>query len=224
MPAPSASIVATASPTDSSPLLSVVAQQFQTMTATRYDHHFHEDPAAGIYYYDCVGMTTYSMRLAAPKALQVLLDSLKIRTGFVPTPSRYAKWFLGLEQISNPFWQAVTRVVDLQPGDVLAWNVDIENPNPPSPGHSVIAAGPPLPLSDGSWALLVYDSTATPHGRFDTRLTDDRNQIGPNGRPSGLGRGTLQLFADAEGRPNAIGWSVGGRRGRQKIGMARPLS
>jgi hypothetical protein len=211
-------------PLESSLVFKNVVAQFRTMASTRYEHHFHEDAGAGIYYYDCVGMTSYTMHLATPKALQAVLDDLQIRPGYVPTPSAYALWFRALDLAPHPYWDAVPRVADLRAGDILAWNVDIDTPHPPEPGHSVIAAGPPLPLSDGSFALLAFDSTATPHGPLDSRLTDPRNEIGPNGRPSGLGKGTLQLFVDGNGRPNAVAWSVGGSRKQQVFGMARPLA
>jgi hypothetical protein len=205
-----------------SAVLESVAEQFRTMTATRYQHHSQEDAGAGTYFYDCVGLTSYTLRLAAPNALKAVLDRFQIRRGYVPTPSHYTQWFLELESRSSDFWIAVPRLSDVRTGDLLAWNVHPVDPQ--TPGHSVIAAGIPVPISNGSFSLLVYDSTSTPHGPDDTRITDARNQPGPNGRPSGLGMGTLELFAAEDGRPNAVAWSVGAAPRPQVIGIARALS
>jgi hypothetical protein len=225
-PAPKASkyLVGPQASPDTSPVLGDVVQQFTTMTVTRYQHQDEEDPQAGTYYYDCVGMTTYTMRRATPNAVAAVLNAFDIAHGFVPTPSHYAQFFFDLADTPSPYWQQITRVSDLQPGGILAWNVEVNNPDPTTPGHSVIAAGPPVLLSNGSYALFVYDSTATPHGPSDSRLTDPRNEIGPNGKPSGLGHGTIQLFVDTTGAPNGIAWTVSTRNTPQQIAMARPLS
>lgn len=86
------------------------------------------------------------------------------------------------------------------------------------------SAGPPLLLADGSYALLVYDSTATPHGPADTRRSDSRNEVGPNGLPSGLGMGTIHLIPDGStGAPVAVAWTVGTAPTTAPIGIGRAL-
>lgn len=223
-PIPSRQTVGPAAAADESPVLAAVANQFSTMLATRYQHHDVENSDDGTYYYDCVGMVTYTLRQAAPNAIGAVLTDLGIRKGYVPNPAHYLQWFTALPIEPNQFWTPVTRVIDIQPGDVIAWTIEANNPHPVPAGHALIAAGPPLPLSDGSYALLVFDSTGTPHGAFDTRREDPRNEIGPNGLPGGLGRGTIQLFADpVSGFPVAEAWTVGTARTSQAIGIARAL-
>lgn len=223
-PRPSRQVVGPEAPPDASPVLAAVVQQFTTMTATRYQHMDIEDAAAGTYYYDCVGMVTYTLRLATPQALRTLLADLRIRPGYVPSPPLYVQWFTSLDTEPDPFWQDVSRVADIQPGDVIAWNLEANNPDSTVKGHAVIAAGPPLLLADGSYALLVYDSTATPHGPTDSRHDDPRNEIGPNGLPSGLGKGTIQLIPDpTTGAPVAVAWTVGTAPTTVPIGIGRAL-
>jgi hypothetical protein len=223
-PIPSRQVVGPTANPATNAVLAAVADQFTTMVATRYQHHDVENAQEGTYFYDCVGMVTYTLRLAAPNAIAALETDLGIRKGFVPNPAHYLQWFTALPGEPNQYWMPVTRVEDLLPGDVIAWTIEANNPHPIPAGHALIAAGPLLPLSDGSYALLVYDSTGTPHGPFDTRRTDPRNELGPNGLPSGLGRGTIQLFSEpVSGAPVAEAWTVGTARTAQVIGIARAL-
>ncbi len=115
-------------------------------------------------------------------------------------------------------------MADILPGDFVDWNLEANNPSSVAKGHAIIAAGPPLLLSDGSYALLAYDSTATPHGPYDTRLTDDRNDTGPNGLPSGLGCGTLQFHVNEKGEPVSISWTVGTKATVAPMAIGRPLN
>jgi hypothetical protein len=223
-PVPSRQVSGPAATPAESPVLAAVVHQFTTMVATRYQHHDVESPEDRTYYYDCVGMVTYTLRQAAPNAIAAVLTDLGIRRGYVPNPAHYLQWFAALPTEPNEFWTPVMRVVDIQPGDVIAWTIEANNPHPVPAGHALISAGRPLLLSDGSYALLVYDSTGTPHGAFDTRRADPRNEVGLNGLPSGLGNGTIQLFADpASGSPIGEAWTVSTAQTSQAIGIARAL-
>jgi hypothetical protein len=95
----------------------------------------------------------------------------------------------------------------------------------------VIGAGPPLQLSGGSFALLVYDSTATGHGPFDSRLTDPRclpleiQGSSAFGKPSGHGHGTMQFIPDkSTGAPVAVAWTVATAPMTTTIAIGRALS
>src|ERR671916_612801 len=68
-PRPTQQVQGPAASADASPVLSaVIDQQFTPMQQTRYEHTYLEDPASGTYFYDCVGMVTYSLGLGAPTA------------------------------------------------------------------------------------------------------------------------------------------------------------
>ena len=56
-------------------------------------------------------------------------------------------------------WRTQTKISNLRPGDYFIFPA---NPNDKFVGHAVIAAGPPVAMSDGSYALSVFDSTGVP--------------------------------------------------------------
>ncbi len=88
-PDPSRQVTGPAAGPDASFVLAAVASQFMTMAATRYQHHDVENPQDRTYFYDCVGMVTYTLRQGAPKAMEALLADLGIRRGYVPNPAHY---------------------------------------------------------------------------------------------------------------------------------------
>lgn len=215
-PTPSQQVKGPAADPDSNAMLAaVVNEQFVPMKETLYQHAPAIDVSARTYYYDCVGFVTYTLSLAAPNAHDAVYAAMNVRKGYIPTPAQYVQWISGLPTAPHESWEMVPTMATLQAGDVLAWPLEGNNPGTTATGHAVIAAGPALPLADGSFALLVYDSTATGHGPFDTRLTDSRcmpleiQGSSAFGHPSGLGSGTLQFKVDSTGAPVAVAWTVG---------------
>lgn len=195
-----------------------------TMTATRYQHDDRSNILAGTYYVDCVGWTTLLLTHAAPQATASLRERTGVKNpGRVPTPLRYAVFFRGLTERPAQGWRAVVRVSDVRAGDILAWQPETNNPD--EKGHAVVAAGPAQKQADGTYALAVVDSTGTPHGPDDTRRTDPRNLPLPDGRPSGIGIGTIGIVVAAKtGAPVSIMWSLGTRGVPKTIGIGRPTS
>jgi hypothetical protein len=190
------------------------------------------------YLFDCVGALSYILNQGAPQAMTdvftymnngavppVIYNGLNGGHGTVPpaisaTGPSYASYFVSLNTAPSPDWQLITTISAIQPGDVLivpaSFNEVVNNTvvygNPAYPGHAMLAAGAPMLLSDGSYALAVFDSTSIPgaggkggHGFSDTRIWDPRNLPcyecstsdsgnGPGSTgPSGLGRGTIQI-------------------------------
>ena len=198
------------------------------MVATRYQHHNQESEIDHTYFYDCVGFVSYAMTRAAPTAWATTRDTLKIRSGYVPSPASYLRLFARLDAGNNlPGWAPIASVAALQPGDVVAWYYDAAATDKPgsASGHAVVIAGPATKTGPGAYSVLVYDSTATPHGPQDTRLTNPANQPTAAGKPSGLGRGTIGLLVTSSGTISSVQWSAGGRSVRSAhYGMARPTS
>ncbi len=189
------------------------------MRATRYQHHNVENTRRRTYFYDCVGFVTYALQQSRPTAHSTLMTRLAIRRGYVPSPALYVRFFDQLDG-TQPGWSAIARVSDLQPGDVVAWAYD--NPSH-SNGHAFVVGSAPTPDGTDSWLVTVWDSTASPHGRDDTRRTNPKNLPGPNGKPSGLGRGVVRLDADGTGRLTAVHWSsTSGPVAAARYGMGRP--
>lgn len=228
-PEPSAAVVGPPA-SDPAPVLAATIRAWETMKATRYDHREKVNPSRGTWYFDCVGATSAFLRIAAPAADAALNAAEHVRRGFVPSPVKVAHFLRSLPRRGTRTWIRVDDPRQLQGGEIVL----VPPPSGASssgrriPGHAMIAAGPARRLRDGSLALLVYDSTATPHGEADTRRTDPRNLpiAGSDPpRPSGLGRGTVQL-ARRPGRDGwFVRWTVGGRRQYgDAVVIGRPLS
>ncbi|MCW8130877.1 MAG: hypothetical protein KIS92_11040 [Planctomycetota bacterium] len=100
----------------------------------------------------------------------------------------------------------VAKVADLRAGDVIAIAYEPGNKNT---GHVLLAAGPakqldakkPLVEGTSQWEVPVIDSSMSPHGPKDTRRIDAKTSA------TGVGRGELRLYADAQGAPAGYAWS-----------------
>jgi hypothetical protein len=207
------------SPPKPSPVVEEADREFSTMTATRYQHRNREDVAAGTYFYDCVGFVTYALGRAAPAARSTIMHA--IRRGFVPSPARYVRLFDELDGTQTG-WTPVRLVRDLHPGDIVAWTY--EHPAS-SNGHAFVVASPPQPDGRRSALVRVWDSTATPHGPHDTRRTDPKNLPGPNGKPSGLGSGTVRIDTNIDGTLATVHWSpTSSAVPAARFGIGRPTS
>ena len=224
-PAADPSVVGPPAPASASPVLAATVHAWTTMAWTIYAHTDKVDAAAGTYQFDCVGATNYFLSVGAPQANQVMRTALGIGKAYVPRPQAMVQYFAALPAAGNGSWTPARTMAAVAPGDIIAV--------PPragtdESGHALIVAGPPLLLANGDYALLVYDSTATPHGPSDTRTWDPRNRplpanaTHPNGRPSGLGHGTIMIAPTASGAPGTMYWSVDGPEYGGQIEIAAP--
>lgn len=203
------------------PLFHEATHQFKTMTATLYQHQTRVDRTAGSYRYDCVGFVSYALKQAAPQARESAFKALNIKPGRIPSPARYRAFLASLAETPQPGWQAVTKVSELRPGDVVAWEFKTRT----STGHAVVIGSVPVEGPDGSWLVEVYDSTASPHGD-DSRTKDERAEVlATNGRRSGLGRGMMSFTADqATGALTGYRWSPKSKTTAVPIAAGRPTS
>ena len=191
------------------------------MTTTFYQHKTKVDPAAGIYYYDCVGFVSDALKRAAPQAWATVAKITGIAKGRIPSPLRYRKFFASLTEKPQPGWEAVTRASDLRPGDVVAWEYKTKT----AVGHAVVIGGTPVSVLHGSWMVEVYDSTSSPHSD-DSRSKDQRAQVlASTDRRSGLGHGVMVFLADpASGALIGFRWSPKARAITVPIAAGRPTS
>ena len=198
------------------------------MVATRYQHHNVESEVDRTYFYDCVGFVAYALSRGAPTASATSRSLLNIGDRFVPSPAKYVSLFDKIDAgTSVAGWAPVTSVANLQPGDVIAWYYDAAATAKPgsATGHSVVIAAAPTKTGSDAYSVLVYDSTATPHGPHDTRLTNPANKPNKGGKPSGLGQGTIGLLVTSSGAISSVQWSAGGKSVKSAhYGMARPIS
>ena len=216
-PAPSNKVQSGPAPSRSR-VFAAVSLAWHTMTSTVYSHKYSENRATGVYQFDCVGLVSYFLKLAAPKANTAMRTTLKIKPGYVASPPLMMTY---LQSVSSPYWKVISNLAAIEPGDVIVMN-SITNPDDGTPGHAMIAASTPFLLSNGTYGITVYDSTGTGHGPDDSRHWDTRTTPLPpkstSGAPtkqqttagtatsaaattrnvgSGLGFGTIQLWSAA---------------------------
>jgi hypothetical protein len=202
-------------------LLGEATHEYDTMTATRYQAALRVDLSRGTYFYDCVGFVTYALGHVAPQARTTIMTKFNIAPNRIPSPARYVDLFGQLDG-TQPGWQPVHRVADLQPGDVVAWTYT--NPHGAN-GHALVVGSAPKAVGTSQYVITVWDSTATPHGPHDTRLTNPKNLPGGNGKPSGLGSGQVVLDTTAGGSLTRVHWSpTTSSVGPATYGMGRPVS
>jgi len=207
--------------TSAGPLFQEVTNQFKAMTSTLYQHKTRVDLKTGIFRYDCVGFVSYALKQAAPQARESAFKALDIKPGHIPSPPKYRAFIASLMEKPQKGWQAVTKVSELRPGDVVVW----EQKTKTSSGHAVVIGGVPVAGPGGAWVVEVYDSTSSPHGD-DSRPNDQRAEVmATNGRRSGLGRGLMAFTTDpATGALTGCRWSPKSKTKTVPIAAGRPTS
>ena len=103
----------------------------------------------------------------------------------------------------------VASIAELRPGDLIAIRYLVRREDT---GHVMLVDGapepvdaqPPLVAGTRQWTVDVIDSSKSGHGPLDTR-----HARGTDGRDHpGLGRGTIRLYADGDGRVAGFTWST----------------
>ena len=89
-------------------------------------------------------------------------------------------------------WMRIVRLAEARAGDVAAWR-KATVPEQGVTGQIVLFDSTPKPVAADVYEVVVIDSTSRPH-RDDTR----------NGDETGVGRGTIYLRVDGDGRPVAF--------------------
>ncbi|MGO8871438.1 MAG: hypothetical protein ACLQPH_08550 [Acidimicrobiales bacterium] len=216
------------SPKTSNALNDAVYSAWQSMIWSLYSHHDVVNSTTGHYQFDCVGATNYFLSVADPNANNALRSTEHIGAHYVPTPARLTAYLASLPAGGTSLWKPVTQASQIRAGDIIAV------PPPPGstePGHAMMTGGPAVPLTNGDFAVLVFDSAAFPgHGSLDSRRWDTRDQPLPNvpnkppDRKSGLGFGTVEVTVSSTGAPQNMLWSVGGSEYGGQIEIAHPLS
>ena len=203
LPTPGPNVVGPMSTTSTDKSFVTVKNVFVTMKKTVYSHHYVENTQTGYYAWDCVGMADWVLQRSAPGAWNAMHTKLNIRKGYVPNPT---SWYSYLKGTLPPSWKKVTTVAGITPGTYILFPA---NTATKFVGHAVIAAGVPMKMSDGTYALRVFDSTGAPHGPKDSRKTDPRTgAVPPNTTGSGLGNGTMRILPGPGGTLAGMRWSV----------------
>jgi hypothetical protein len=179
----------------SSPVYRTTLVAFLRMTRTSYARKTAVDEVRGTYTFDSAGMSNYFVSKASPAAATALLSTTKTTS---PTAQQWAGFLTARRGAVSGPWATITSAGLIRPGDFIA-----VTPAKGFGGAVLIAAGSPQLLSDGSYALRVFDSEMVPHGPRDTRRSDNRAK-----NRAGFGNGTVRLYTDKMGNLATIAWAM----------------
>jgi hypothetical protein len=194
-----------------SPLLARAHRMLANLKDTTYQHVTDIDERTGEYYCDCSGFVSYLIRKELPAHYEAVPfpkpwrhpRAVEFHDAFAAAPA---------EPTSGQLWQRVTKLVDARPGDVASWR-KAKIPEKGVTGHIVLFDSTPKPVAENLYEVLVIDSTSRPH-KDDTRKPDQ----------TGVGRGTIYLRTDGDGRPVAFATrSAEGPFTPYSIAIGRPV-
>ena len=151
-----------------SPLALRVEGLLENMTDTLYQAQTEIDEESGSLRCDCSGLIGYVLRNYFPEAY------LSLRGAESPWRTRpysvtYYETFVssGEKGSGTGGWRRIRSMMDVQPGDVLAWRKKSIKQGV-STGHTCMIAGLPIKEPDGRVRVRVIDSTTALHTN-DTR-------------------------------------------------------
>jgi hypothetical protein len=205
-PAPPAVAAPDAPTTPSARVHAEACRILAEMKDSRYSHKTRVDEDEGSYEFDCSGFVAVVLKAAAPRSLAAVPHAprrsrplaFEFHDAFAAAPA---------EEKGAKGWRRIERVADARPGDLLAWRREEIKPGEDT-GHVMVLDAAPVREEDGSFRVVVIDSTGKPHG-------DDTRKDGA----SGVGRGTIWLTVDEAGRPSGFRW-----RARDGALNRRPLA
>jgi hypothetical protein len=173
--------------------LEVIAAIHRNLRETSYRHALAVNERSGTYHWDCSLMVSWVLRRAAPRSLAAIGNVER------PLAVHYVR---AIERAPvgrfQGGWQRLSRIEEVQPGDVFAWRRPEGFPSNNS-GHVgfVLSRATPVPGIPGGWAVRIADSTRSAH-QNDTR---------PWPGNGGFGIGTLVFLADPQGHGTHYGWA-----------------
>jgi hypothetical protein len=130
----------------------------------------------------------------------------------------YRKWFGAKRPLAAHYHDAIAKeigftrvreVESIHPGDILAVKYE-QLAADKSTGHVMLVIESPKPMTakkplvDGTdqWRVTIIDSTKSPHGKGDSRVSDDGT------KRDGVGRSDFRLYADTRGDVIGYAWST----------------
>jgi hypothetical protein len=160
---------------------------------THYSHNTNVNENSGLYILDCSALACYILSRAAPASLaSVPVD---------PT-HRHAQAKNFYDTFSNAptnsaksGWQRIIRLMDAEPGDLIAWPKDPVTQKG-NTGHIVVLLEKPVKEKDGAIRIIALDSSRSGHAQ-DTRKKGT----------SGVGFGRMWFRVNETGSPIALHWS-----------------
>jgi hypothetical protein len=192
------------------PVMRRLGRVAETLTETEYGYGLSVNEKRGVYRFDCSGMVQWVLRRSAPVAAVTMAHGLTQRPLARDFQRRIAR---APVERDRGGWRRIGRIVELAPGDVVAWlrPAEIDSPNT---GHVAFVLLPPVlaPGYENAYLVRIADSSRLLH--------DDDTRVGR----SGFGFGTILLVADETGAPMAYGWvGLRWRAFETAIALGRPM-
>jgi len=170
-----------------------IEELLANMTETKYQGLTEIDEETGSLKCDCSGLIGHMLRHHFPEAY-VSLDGEEAPWRKRPVAVTFYETFVVAEDDANlegP-WERVREMMDVRPGDILAWRkVTVEQGD--SSGHVLMIAGFPEEERDDRIRVRVIDSTRGVHAN-DTRAEGIL----------GVGAGDMWFTVDRDGEPNGF--------------------
>jgi hypothetical protein len=166
-----------------------------TLKTSEYAHVTRVNEAEGSYVFDCSGFVAWVLRRTAAGAHFAVVSRSKARR---PLARDYYWEITRAHPSASRGWVKVTRLLDAQPGDVVAWlkPPEVRSANT---GHVAFIVEPPKPSRSIEGGYLVRVADASRYFHAD----DERETLGR----SGFGIGTILIVADPTTQaPIAYGW------------------
>lgn len=180
------------------------------MKETAYQHTTKIDLKNGSVKCDCSGLVGFMLRQDFPEAY-LSLDGEESPWRKRPLSVTYYETFVAVgDQDNRGPWQRVVKLMDAQPGDILAWRKKKIRQGSTT-GHTCMIAGRPQLQPDGTVRVRLIDSTRSSYAN-DTR---------PAGT-TGVGAGIKTFIVSKAGEP--AGYLVDDRRVTASIAIGRLTS
>ena len=146
-------------------LLGEVRRELSVVKKTHYQHTTAVDEAVGKFFYDCSGMVDYALGRVLAHDAQALPTSTSKR----PLAGDIERFLRNAIGQSVPGWQAVTRVNQLGPGDLVTW-LATEDSTTGDTGHVMVVLSAPTANAarSGEWK---FRGSRTPNMRASRRRT-----------------------------------------------------
>jgi hypothetical protein len=187
-------------------------RELSAMRSTDYTHEVTVDEASGVFDYDCSGFVDYALIRVLPAHFREFQAATSTR----PRAQDFVTYFTGDAYSLPADWAKVAHVADLLPGDIVAWLAVPDDYG--DTGHVMLVRNPPradLTIA-GAYDVDIWDATLDVHGTDDSRIGQ--------GNATGLGTGTIVLYADASGAPTNHSWSeISTTVDTTQVGLGRPL-
>ena len=190
-------------------LVTRLEKMLSQMTETTYQGATEINEETGSLKCDCSGLMGYVLRDLYPEAYLSVRGMEAQSRKRAQAVTFYETFTAAAEGRGNGRWQNIGKLMDIRPGDILAWRAEVIEEGQSS-GHVAMVASEPVLEKDGRVRLRVIDSTRGPHSN-DSRTADTL----------GVGSGDMYFTMDREGKPSGFYVRDGGPMSKHAFAFGR---